>query len=311
MEYRHQPVLLAEVLKHLCTTACTTVVDCTLGGAGHAEAILSRLPKDGRLIGIDQDVVALSEAKARTARFGQQVSFVHGNFRELDSILAGEGVRRVDGILFDLGVSSPQLDVAERGFSYRHDHKLDMRMDPDQELSAYEVVNAYPCARIAQVLREYGEEKWAGRIAEFICRSRERAPIETTAQLAKIVKDAIPAAARRTGPHPARRTFQALRIEVNRELESLEMGLQAAVKWLRKGGRVAVLSYHSLEDRIVKKTFNELAKGCVCPPRLPECRCGRVPFVKVVTKRAITPGDEEIAANPRARSAKLRVAERV
>ncbi len=311
MEYRHQPVLLAEVLKQLCSTGCTTVVDCTLGGAGHAEAILSRLPENGRLIGIDQDVAALSEAKARTARFGQHVSFVRGNFRDLDLILTDAGVGRVDGILFDLGVSSPQLDEAERGFSYRHEHRLDMRMDPEQQLSAYDVVNSYPCQRIAQVLKDYGEEKWAGRIAKFICRSREKAPIETTAQLAEIVKDAIPAPARRTGPHPARRTFQALRIEVNQELSSLEKALPDAVKWLAKGGRVAVISYHSLEDRIVKTVFNELAKGCICPPRLPECRCGRVPIVKVITKKPIVPGAEEIQANPRARSARLRVAEKV
>lgn len=311
MEYRHQPVLLAEVLQQLRSSDRSIVVDCTLGGAGHAEAILSQLPPSGTLIGIDQDVAAISEATARTARFGQQRTFVRGNFRNLDRILTDAGASEVDGILFDLGVSSAQLEAAERGFSYRHDSRLDMRMDPDSKLTAADVVNSYPCQRIAQVLKEYGEEKWANRIAEFICRSRERAPIETTAQLAEIVKDAIPAAARRGGPHPARRTFQALRIEVNQELEALTEALPVAVERMRPGGRILAISYHSLEDRLVKQAFAHLARGCVCPPGVPECRCGKVPQLRIITKRPIRPSEQEISSNPRARSAKLRVAERL
>lgn len=311
MAYRHQPVLLAEVLKQLRATDRTTVVDCTLGGAGHAEAILSQLPPSGRLIGIDQDVAALVAAKARTARFGQQISLVRGNFRYLDRILSDAGIEEVDGVLFDLGVSSAQLETAERGFSYRYDSKLDMRMDPSATLTAADVVNTYSRERIAQVLSEYGEERWASRIAEFLCRSRERAPIETTSQLAQIVRDAIPASARRSGPHPARRTFQALRMEVNDELGALAEALPAAIERLAADGRVVAISYHSLEDRIVKQTFAEYAAGCICPPQVPECRCGRVPELQILTKRPIRPPVEETKANPRARSAKLRAAEKL
>ncbi|MEW6406671.1 MAG: 16S rRNA (cytosine(1402)-N(4))-methyltransferase RsmH [Chloroflexota bacterium] len=311
MAYRHQPVLLAEVLEQLHTTSRSIVVDCTLGGAGHAEAILSQLPPSGILIGIDQDVAAVSEAEVRTARFGQQITIVRDNFRNLDRILTDAGVEEVDGVLFDLGVSSAQLDAAERGFSYWHDSRLDMRMNPQAKLSATDVVNTYPCERIAQVLRDYGEERWASRIAEFICRSREQAPIETTAQLAQIVRDAIPASARRGGPHPARRTFQALRIEVNDELNAVATALPVAVRRLAKGGRIVVISYHSLEDRIVKRTFTRLAQGCICPPKVPQCQCGRTPQLKILARRPIRPTATEIADNPRARSAKLRAAERL
>ncbi len=311
MAYRHQPVLLAEVLEQLRTTSRSIVVDCTLGGAGHAEAILSQLPPSGILIGIDQDVAAISEAEVRTARFGQQITIVRDNFRNLERILTDAGVEEVDGVLFDLGVSSAQLDAAERGFSYWHDSRLDMRMNPQAKLSAIDVVNTYSCERIAQVLREYGEERWASRIAEFICRSREQAPIETTAQLAQIVRDAIPASARRSGPHPARRTFQALRIEVNDELNAIATTLPIAVQRLAKGGRIVVISYHSLEDRIVKQAFTRLAQGCICPPKVPQCQCGRTPQLKILTRRPIRPTAAEIANNPRARSAKLRAAERV
>ena len=239
------------------------------------------------------------------------MTIVRDNFRNLDRILADAGVEEVDGVLFDLGVSSAQLDEAERGFSYRLDSKLDMRMNPDAQLTASDVVNTYPCERIAQVLATYGEEKWASRIAEFLCRSRERAPIETTGQLTQIVKDAIPASARRGGPHPARRTFQALRIEVNDELSALAEVLPAAVRRLSRGGRVVVISYHSLEDRIVKQIFAKLARGCICPPEVPQCQCGRVPQLRIVAKRPIRPDAEEIDANPRARSAKLRAAEKL
>lgn len=311
MAYWHQPVLLAEVSEQLRSTSRSIVVDCTLGGAGHAEAILSQLPPSGTLIGIDQDVAAISEAEVRTARFGQQITLVRDNFRNLDRILTDAGVEEVDGVLFDLGVSSAQLDSGERGFSYWHDSRLDMRMNPQAKLSANDVVNTYPCERIAQVLKEYGEERWASRIAEFICRSREQAPIETTAQLAQIVRDAIPASARRGGPHPARRTFQALRIEVNDELSALASTLPVAVRRLAKGGRIVVISYHSLEDRIVKQTFTRLAQGCICPPKVPQCQCGRSPQLKILTKRPIRPEASEIAVNPRARSAKLRAAEKL
>lgn len=217
-----------------------------------------------------------------------------------------------DAFLFDLGVSSPQLDLAERGFSYQDDAPLDMRMDPSSGgISAYDVVNTYSEEQLARVIRGFGEERWAARIAAFIVAARDHRPVETTGELVGIVKDAVPASARRGGPHPARRTFQALRIEVNHELDVLDRGLRAAVRWLAPGGRIAVISYHSLEDRIVKSVFSELSAGCVCPPDLPVCGCGNVPVLRVVTKRAVTPTDEEVARNPRARSAKMRVAERL
>jgi 16S rRNA (cytosine1402-N4)-methyltransferase len=271
----------------------------------------------GTLVGIDQDDAALSAAE-NTLRLGQQmhdeanIVLLKGNFGDLDDLLASAHMPYVDGFLFDLGVSSPQLDFPERGFSYREDAPLDMRMDPGhQTLTAAEVIAAYSEADLARIIREFGEEKWASRIAEFIVEARARTPIETTMQLVDIIKRAVPAAARREGPHPAKRTFQALRIEVNDELGVLKRGLEASARWLAPGGRIAVISYHSLEDRIVKQFFAEQSQGCICPPDLPVCTCGKKPVLRVLTRRPIQPSAEEIEQNPRARSAKLRAAEKV
>ena len=316
MEYRHTPVLLAEVTQQLSPHPGSIIVDCTLGGAGHAKRLLHLVVPGGLLVGIDQDDAALSAADI-TLRLGQQIppesiKLLKGNFGDLDDLLVGAGVPFVDGFLFDLGVSSPQFDFPERGFSYREDAPLDMRMDPGhQTLTAAEVIATYTTADLARIIRDFGEEKWATRIASFVAERREREPIETTMQLVEVIKAAIPAAARREGGHPAKRTFQALRIEVNRELEVLQSGLEAAVRWLAPKGRIAVISYHSLEDRIVKQTFAELSQGCTCPPGLPVCTCGHSPVLRILTRRAIVPTAEEIERNSRARSAKLRVAEKI
>ncbi|HSK47786.1 MAG TPA: 16S rRNA (cytosine(1402)-N(4))-methyltransferase RsmH [Coriobacteriia bacterium] len=315
MEYRHTPVLLAEVTQHLSLHPGSIVVDCTLGGAGHAKRLADLIAPTGILVGIDQDETAL-EAAAVTLRLGQQTPvktiLLKGNFGDLDGLLSEANVPYADGILMDLGVSSPQIDVVERGFSFKEDAPLDMRMDPGhQTLTAAEVIATYNEADLARIFREYGEERWATRIAAFIVAARDRRPIATTADMVDIIKAAIPASARRSGGHPAKRTFQALRIEVNDELGMLERGLQAAVRWLAPAGRVAVISYHSLEDRIVKHVFSEHAKGCDCPPDLPVCTCDRTPVLRILTRRAIVPTAEEIERNPRARSAKLRVAEKI
>jgi len=315
MEYRHIPVLLAEVTQQLQPHPGSIIVDCTLGGAGHAKRLLDLVTPGGLLVGIDQDDAALVAAED-TLRLGQQipeesVKLLKGNFAHLDDLLVSAGVAYVDGFLFDLGVSSPQLDFPERGFSYREDAPLDMRMDPgSQTLTAAEVIATYSEADLARIARDYGEDRWASRIARFIVEARTRTAITTTGQLVEIIKAAVPASARREGPHPAKRTFQALRIEVNDELGALRAGLQASVRWLSSGGRVAVISYHSLEDRIVKQSLADLSRGCTCPPEIPVCTCGNEPVLRILTKRAITPSSEEIEANPRARSAKLRVAER-
>ncbi len=279
------------------------IVDATFGGGGHTRRMLER----GGLtvIGIDQDADAIANIAdlAGDPRF----TFVSGSFGDLDQLLDAEGVERIDGVLFDLGVSSHQLDQPSRGFSFRHPGPLDMRMG-DGRLTAAEIINEWPEAEIASVIRRYGEERFAVRIARAICAAR---PIEDTSALAAIVKEAIPAATRQTGGHPARRTFQALRIAVNDELGELERGLKAALDRLAPGGRCVVISYHSLEDRIVKQEFVAAAKTCVCPPGLPVCACGTVPQVTIVTKKAVNPTDTEVARNPRARSAKLRCAEKL
>jgi 16S rRNA (cytosine1402-N4)-methyltransferase len=316
MEYRHTPVLLAEVTQQLSPHPGSIIVDCTLGGAGHAKRLLELVAPGGILVGIDQDDAALTVAE-NTLRLGQQIPdesivLLKGNFGDLDDLLSIAHLPYVDGFLFDLGVSSPQLDFPERGFSYHEDAPLDMRMDPGHRtLTAAEVIATYAEADLARIIREFGEEKWASRIAHFIAETRERHPIETTLQLVDVIKRAVPAAARRSGPHPARRTFQALRIEVNDELGVLQRGLEAAARWLTSGGRIAVISYHSLEDRIVKQFFADESQGCTCPPDLPVCTCGNVPVLRVLTRRPIAPSREEVEANPRARSAKLRVAEKL
>ena len=311
--------MLAEVTQHLSLHPGSIIVDCTLGGAGHAKRIADCIAPTGTLVGIDQDDAAI-DAAAVTLRLGQQahegtqpdVVLLKGNFAELDRLLVEAGIPYADGFLFDLGVSSPQLDLPERGFSYQGDAALDMRMDPSSEgLSAETVVNTYSREDLARVIREYGEERWASRIAEFIVAARGHQPLHTTADLVEVIKAAIPASARRTGGHPAKRTFQALRIEVNQELDSLRSALSAAVKWTKRGGRIVVISYHSLEDRIVKNVFNDLSAGCSCPPDLPVCACGTTPVLRVLTKKPVEPTEREIGANPRARSAKMRAAERI
>lgn len=311
IEYSHQPVLPAEVTQQIGCSNGSKVVDCTIGGAGHAEAILKIISPEGLLIGIDRDDAAINVARQRLKGFSRQIFLEKANYAQIDEVLARVGVGKVDAFLFDLGVSSAQLDIVDRGFTYREDTVLDMRMDPSAPLDAFTVVNGYPKESLARVIREYGEERWASRIAEFIINKREVGPIRTTGELVQTIKEAVPAGARKGDTHPARRTFQALRIEVNDELGSLREALARCPKWLEVGGRIVVIAYHSLEDRIVKQSFRALASGCVCPPGLPVCACGKEPQLKVVTARPITPTAAEVAANPRARSAKMRVAERV
>ena len=306
--------MLGEVLDELDPRPSEVVCDCTLGGAGHSVELARRIAPDGLLLGIDQDDMALSAATERLAREvpGASVRPLKGNFSDLDELLVEAEVPGVDCFLFDLGVSSPQLDIPERGFSYNEDAPLDMRMNSGTDTpTAAEVVNTYNEADLTRVLRTYGDERHAARIARAIVERRARVPIETTLQLVEVVKGAIPAAARRHGPHPARRTFQALRIEVNHELDSLDRGLRAAARWANPGGRICVISYHSLEDRIVKHVFSELSQGCTCPPDLPVCACGHVPMLQVRTRRPLVASDEEVAANPRSRSALMRVAVRL
>lgn len=303
--------MLREVLEYLNIAPGKTIVDCTLGGAGHSAPILERLGPEGVLIGLDRDPAALAAASERLRPLEGRARLVHANFDRLEETLKGLGISEVDGVLYDLGVSSPQLDVAERGFSFHEDAVLDMRMDPGSVVTAADLVNDLPVSELADIIRRYGEERWAGRIARFIDTARKRAPVTTTGQLAEIVKSAIPAAARRSGPHPARRTFQALRIAVNNELEALETSLRQAVEALAPRGRVCVISYHSLEDRVVKRMFRDYAVRCKCPPGLPVCRCGVVPKLTLITRRPVQPSEAEIAENPRARSAKLRVAEKI
>ena len=315
-EYRHIPVLLAECLEHIQPETKHTFVDATLGGAGHSLEVAKRLGPSGRLIGIDQDDVALEAARARLEALPYDVrpdfKLLHGNFGDLDDLLLQAQVPGIDAILFDLGVSSVQIDTPSRGFSFKENGPLDMRMDPSkQTLTALEVINTYNAADLARTIRMYSDEKWASRIADFIVRRREVAPITTSEELVDVIKAAVPASARRAGGHPAKRTFQALRIEVNSELTVLRAGLEAAVRWLNPGGVLVVISYHSLEDRIVKETMAAGANRCTCPPDLPVCVCNRMPILETVTRKPITPSKEEIARNPRARSAKLRVARKL
>lgn len=309
--FEHVPVLLAGVIEHLRPSEGELFVDATLGGGGHSEAILQRLGPSGKLIGIDQDESALAAAKARLAPFGDQLMTVHHNFVDLESILRDHGVERVDGMLFDFGVSSPQLDQAERGFSFHTDAPLDMRMNQDDEIDAAYLVNTLSQRELTRIIRQYGEERWAHRIAGTIVSERRKSRVETTGQLVEIVKTAIPAAARREGPHPARRTFQALRIAVNRELDVISEVLPQAIRMLRPGGRLVVISFHSLEDRIVKQVFRKAENPCTCPPQLPICQCKQERTLRVLTRQPIVADETEIQRNPRSRSAKLRAAERV
>lgn len=310
MEFQHKSVLLHESIAALNIRPDGVYIDGTLGRAGHSREIAQRLTT-GRLICIDRDMAAIDAAKERLAPWMDHVTLVHRNFAELGDVLREAGVAGADGMLFDLGVSSPQLDDASRGFSYMQDAPLDMRMDKDSPLTAYEVVNTWSGEELRRILYEYGEERYAPAIARAICRRREERPIETTFELVDIIKSAMPAAALREKQHPAKRSFQAIRIAVNGELDVLPPMLEAAADGLRPGGRLAVISFHSLEDRIVKKTMQELARGCICPPEFPVCVCGRKPKVKLITRKPIVSQETELEDNPRARSAKLRVAERI
>jgi len=307
----HEPVMLREVLDALAVRPGGTYIDCTVGGGGHACGILERSAPDGILIGLDRDPDAMAAAAKRLKTFGKRVTLVQADFRDLLRILGGLGIGNADGVLYDLGVSSHQFDDPERGFTYREDAPLDMRMDPGSDITAADLVNTLSQDELARIIRQYGEERWAGRIAAFIVEERRRRPIRTTGDLVETIKRAVPARARRQGPHPARRTFQALRIAVNAELEALASSLRQAVHILKPGGRICVIAYHSLEDRIVKETFREMAASCTCPPGLPVCRCGREPLLRALTSRPQYPSPGEVAANPRSRSARLRAAEKL
>ncbi len=309
-EFQHQPVLLEEAITYLDIKPSGIYVDGTVGGAGHSREIARRLDSSGMLIGIDQDQTAIDAAYERLQNYQPTIKLFHRNFVFLSDILTEIGVSAIDGILLDLGVSSPQLDEEERGFSYKHDAPLDMRMDRTQPFSAAHLVNTASVQELASIFWKYGEERWSKRIAGFIDEYRREKPIETTGELADLIKQAIPAAARRNGPHPARRVFQALRIAVNKELDVLQSVLNQAVSVLKPGGRVVVISFHSLEDRIVKTTFAEKAKGCICPKSLPVCQCGIKPELKILTRKPVIPSAAEIEKNPRARSSKLRAAEK-
>ncbi|MFQ6964912.1 16S rRNA (cytosine(1402)-N(4))-methyltransferase RsmH [Faecousia sp.] len=311
MEFQHKSVLLQECIDALNIRPDGIYLDGTLGGAGHSSQIARRLTEGGRLIGVDRDRTALAAAKERLAPYADRVTLVHSNFAEIDAILDSLGIPAVDGMLFDLGVSSPQLDDASRGFSYMADAPLDMRMDKDDALTAGAVVNTWPQGELRRILYDYGEERYAPQIAAAICRAREKAPVETTLELVDIIRSAMPAQALREKQHPAKRSFQAIRIAVNDELGAVSRMMQAAVGRLNPGGRLAVITFHSLEDRIVKSEMQQAARGCTCPPEFPVCVCGKKPLVKLVTRKPIVSGPAELEENPRARSAKLRVAEKL
>lgn len=307
MEFKHTSVLFSECMENINVKENGVYVDGTLGGGGHSHGILSQ---NGslKLIGIDQDTDALLAAGKRLSEFGDRFSPVHSNFKNIKSILDGQ---KIDGAVLDLGVSSYQLDNAERGFSYMHDAPLDMRMNRDEERSAYDVVNTYEKDELTRIFYEYGEEKWSKRIAEFIEEARGKKPIETTGELVEIIKNAIPKSARMAGGHPAKRVFQAIRIEVNGELSLLKQALCDFVDCLNPGGRLLVITFHSLEDRITKQVFSELSKGCVCPKEFPVCMCNHKPEIKIVTKKPILPSKTELEENSRSKSAKLRIAEKI
>jgi len=306
----HVPVLLRESIDGLNIKHDGTYVDGTLGRAGHALEIVRRLTC-GRLIAIDRDKDALSAAEKLLSDFKGQITFIHGNFRNITKLLAGAGVSKADGMLFDLGVSSPQLDNSKRGFSYMNDAKLDMRMDESESLTAFEVVNTWDEDKLKKIFYEYGEERYSKSIAREIVRGRDIAPINTTFELSDIIINAIPAAARREKQHPSKRCFQAIRIAVNDELDSIRDMLDAVPSLLNPQGRLCVISFHSLEDRLVKRSFAEGAKGCTCPKDMPVCVCSITPTIKLITRKPLTAGRDESEQNPRARSAKLRVAEKL
>ncbi len=311
MDFNHKPIMLDECIDFLDIKPSGTYMDCTLGGGGHSMAIAERLNTEGLLIGIDQDPNAIKAAGDRLKTYGSRVTLVRDNFVNLDKVVQELDIKRIDGFLFDLGISSPQVDQAERGFSYQHDAELDMRMNPDQTPSAKDLVNELSEEELARVIKKFGEENWAARIAKFIVEFRQEERITTTGQLVDIIKKAIPARARKAGPHPAKRTFQALRIAVNNELEILPQAIKQAVDLLNINGRIVIISFHSLEDRIVKQTFKEMNQTCTCPPGFPICICSAEQRLKIITKKPVTARIQELEDNPRARSAKVRAAERL
>lgn len=307
MEFKHTSILLHESVDFLITDKNGIYVDCTMGGAGHSSAFAAQLEAGGMLIGIDQDDDAIAAGSERLLnKFGCKTVVAKSNFENFARVLDSMGIEQIDGIFFDLGVSSYQLDTPERGFSYMHDGPLDMRMNKEAKLDAEYIVNHYKEEELADIIHRYGEERWSKRIAQFIVNERKQQPITTTFQLVDIIKKAIPKGARLDGPHPAKRTFQAIRIEVNNELGILADTMEAAVSRLKSGGRIGVITFHSLEDRIIKQTFAKLAKGCTCPPQLPVCVCGKKPLLKKTGN--IVPSKQEVEENPRSRSARLRYA---
>lgn len=310
MAFEHIPVLYEEVMEALNIRKGCTYIDGTTGGGGHSSGICERLDGDGTLIAVDRDQVALDASSARLSEYTCNKKFIHTNYSDINALREAAG-GPVDGILLDLGVSSYQLDTAERGFSYMHDAPMDMRMNEDDNFTAYDVVNDYSEADLYRIIKDYGEERWASRIASFIVKERKNAPIETTGQLVEIIKAAIPAAARRDGPHPAKRTFQAIRIEVNGELDHLREAVDAMPDLLAPGGRLAIITFHSLEDRIVKESFAARLNPCTCPKEFPVCVCGKVADVKKITRKPLVASKEELEYNPRSRSAKLRVIEKL
>ena len=310
-EFHHIPIMLPQVLELLEPERGGIFVDGTLGGGGHAEAVLERLPEGSRLIGIDRDGAAIKAASERLARFGEKFMAIRGNFFDMKQLLASAGIEKIDGALMDLGVSSHQLDTPERGFSFHEEAPLDMRMDERAAFSAYDVVNGYSAEELGRVIRDYGEERFAFRVANRIVKERAAKPIETTTELAEIIKSAIPASNRREGPHPARRTFQALRIEVNGELAGLTEAIDSVESILAPKGRMAVITFHSLEDRIVKQAFKKYENPCTCDPRAPICTCGKKPTAKILTKKPIVADEQELEYNSRSRSAKLRGIEKL
>ena len=310
MTFEHRSVLLDETIEGLKINPAGLYVDGTLGGGGHSLEIVKRLKEGGRLIGIDQDGVAIEAAGAKLSPFGDKVSIVRGNYRNTKEILAGMGITDIDGMVLDLGVSSYQLDTKERGFSYRFDTSLDMRMDTRQSLTARDIVNGYEEGELYRIIRDYGEDKFAKNIAKHIVLARQAKPIETTQELNEIIKAAIPAKFRAGGGHPSKRTFQAVRIECNRELEVLKESLEELIDLLKPQGRLCIITFHSLEDRIVKTAFRQAANPCICPPGFPVCVCGKVSRGKVITGKPILPAESEMEENPRSKSAKLRIFEK-
>jgi len=311
MNFKHVSVLLEECIENLNIKENGIYVDGTLGGAGHSSEIAKRLGRNGLLIGIDQDENAIKAASEKLLPMMDQIKLVRDNFSNLSYVLEELEIEGFDGLLLDLGVSSHQLDEAERGFSYMNDAPLDMRMDNRNTLTAREVVNSYSEKELEDIIKSYGEDNWAKRIAKFIVEFRKEQEIITTHQLVEIIKKAIPKKARIDGPHPAKRTFQAIRIEVNGELDIIKNTIEAAVKKLNTGGRICIITFHSLEDRIVKNAFKSLSNPCTCPPEFPMCQCNKKPMVKIITRKPILPTDEELEVNPRSRSAKLRVIEKI